>query len=170
MSGWLLDPTSRFEQRYWDGERWTEHVTRGGLQGTDPLEWSPEVPVEAWSPEERRDALRERQSRGRRRTLIGFGVAAAMVVALVIALALTPDAAPNFDGLPGDRSVYRQIGNEDNCGELLDGYRRNWDDAVRRKVADADDSIADVVLGYATAYWTQMGHLDCSNRPAEIGA
>jgi hypothetical protein len=25
--GWKYDPTQRFAQRYWDGLRWTEHVT-----------------------------------------------------------------------------------------------------------------------------------------------
>ena len=25
------------EQRYWDGAAWTEHVTSGGVPGTDPL-------------------------------------------------------------------------------------------------------------------------------------
>lgn len=33
---WLADPTGRHELRYWDGEEWTEHVSDGGQQGTDP--------------------------------------------------------------------------------------------------------------------------------------
>lgn len=35
-SGWYADPSGRFEIRYWDGESWTEHVSRGGQQSTDP--------------------------------------------------------------------------------------------------------------------------------------
>jgi serine/threonine kinase PknH len=35
-SGWYADPTGRYEMRYWDGTRWTEHVGRGGQQFTDP--------------------------------------------------------------------------------------------------------------------------------------
>ncbi|NBU94785.1 MAG: DUF2510 domain-containing protein [Actinobacteria bacterium] len=35
-AGWYPDPSSRFELRYWDGTRWTEHVSRGGQQSTDP--------------------------------------------------------------------------------------------------------------------------------------
>ena len=35
-SGWYADPSGRFEIRYWDGENWTEHVSRGGQQSTDP--------------------------------------------------------------------------------------------------------------------------------------
>ena len=34
--GWLTDPSGRHEQRYWSGAEWTEHVTDGGVPGTDP--------------------------------------------------------------------------------------------------------------------------------------
>ncbi len=36
-AGWLADPTSRHELRYWDGQRWTEHVSTRGAAGVDPL-------------------------------------------------------------------------------------------------------------------------------------
>ncbi|MHB9002776.1 MAG: DUF2510 domain-containing protein [Coriobacteriia bacterium] len=36
-AGWLPDPTQRHELRYWDGAQWTEHVSGGGVTGTDPL-------------------------------------------------------------------------------------------------------------------------------------
>jgi hypothetical protein len=36
-AGWHADPTGRYELRYWDGQRWTEHVSRGGVPATDPL-------------------------------------------------------------------------------------------------------------------------------------
>lgn len=35
-AGWYADPSSRYELRYWDGSQWTEHVSRGGQQFTDP--------------------------------------------------------------------------------------------------------------------------------------
>jgi hypothetical protein len=35
---WHPDPTGRFEQRYWDGESWTEHVANGGSRSTDPVQ------------------------------------------------------------------------------------------------------------------------------------
>ena len=35
-AGWYSDPSSRFELRYWDGNQWTEHVSRAGQQYTDP--------------------------------------------------------------------------------------------------------------------------------------
>jgi len=34
--GWLIDPSGRHEHRYWSGSAWTEHVTDGGVPGTDP--------------------------------------------------------------------------------------------------------------------------------------
>lgn len=36
-SQWFPDPTGRFEHRYWDGQRWTEHVVRAGQQFGDPI-------------------------------------------------------------------------------------------------------------------------------------
>lgn len=36
-AGWHADPTGRFEQRYWDGQGWSTHVVRGGVQATDPI-------------------------------------------------------------------------------------------------------------------------------------
>ena len=35
-AGWFTDPSGRYEQRYWSGTQWTEHVTRGGVPSVDP--------------------------------------------------------------------------------------------------------------------------------------
>jgi hypothetical protein len=35
---WHPDPTGRFDQRWWDGSLWTEHVMRGEEQAEDPIE------------------------------------------------------------------------------------------------------------------------------------
>jgi len=35
-AGWLPDPTGRYQQRYWSGAAWTEHVRRTGVPGSDP--------------------------------------------------------------------------------------------------------------------------------------
>ena len=35
--GWYVDPTQRFEHRYWDGTRWTPHVSRSGQTFLDAL-------------------------------------------------------------------------------------------------------------------------------------
>lgn len=34
---WYADPGCRHELRYWDGTAWTDHVSSGGRQTTDPL-------------------------------------------------------------------------------------------------------------------------------------
>lgn len=43
-AGWLSDPSSRHEFRYWDGSRWTPNVMTGGVQSSDPL-WSSGPPI-----------------------------------------------------------------------------------------------------------------------------
>lgn len=49
-AGWYPDPTQQFEQRYWDGAQWTEHVVRDGEQSIDPL--APVArPVQVSTPE-----------------------------------------------------------------------------------------------------------------------
>jgi uncharacterized protein YxjI len=49
-AGWYPDPAQQFEQRYWDGAQWTEHVVRGGVQSTSPL--APmAAPVQVSSPD-----------------------------------------------------------------------------------------------------------------------
>jgi hypothetical protein len=35
-AGWYSDPARRYDLRYWDGNAWTEHVSRAGQQYTDP--------------------------------------------------------------------------------------------------------------------------------------
>jgi hypothetical protein len=35
-AGWHPDPSRRYEFRWWDGEKWTEHVSRSGAQYLDP--------------------------------------------------------------------------------------------------------------------------------------
>jgi len=37
---WYPDPAGRFEQRYWDGTAWTEHVTSRGVTAVDPYQES----------------------------------------------------------------------------------------------------------------------------------
>jgi hypothetical protein len=36
-AGWFADPGRRHELRYWDGQRWTEHVSDRGTQAVDPM-------------------------------------------------------------------------------------------------------------------------------------
>lgn len=44
-AGWFPDPTGRFQQRYWDGTQWFEHVANGTLRGTDAVDASPAAPT-----------------------------------------------------------------------------------------------------------------------------
>lgn len=34
---WYPDPSGQYEVRYWDGGRWTEHVSTGGVQAVSPV-------------------------------------------------------------------------------------------------------------------------------------
>ena len=36
-ANWYPDPLQRFELRYWDGTKWTAHVSRGGVMSENPL-------------------------------------------------------------------------------------------------------------------------------------
>ena len=44
-AGWFSDPYGRYEQRYWDGTAWTEHVSTQGTQSVDPLGDSTVIPI-----------------------------------------------------------------------------------------------------------------------------
>jgi hypothetical protein len=35
-AGWFADQSRRHELRYWDGAKWTEHVSDAGVQAIDP--------------------------------------------------------------------------------------------------------------------------------------
>jgi hypothetical protein len=36
-ASWIADPTGRHQLRYWNGSEWTNAVSNGGVQSTDPL-------------------------------------------------------------------------------------------------------------------------------------
>jgi hypothetical protein len=36
-AGWFADPSRQHELRFWDGQRWTEHVVDRGIRAVDPL-------------------------------------------------------------------------------------------------------------------------------------
>ena len=35
--GWYADPTGRYESRFWDGQKWTGHISHYGATGKDPI-------------------------------------------------------------------------------------------------------------------------------------
>jgi Protein of unknown function (DUF2510) len=37
-ANWYPDPTGSADYRYWDGTEWTDQVSRGGVQATDPVD------------------------------------------------------------------------------------------------------------------------------------
>ncbi|MFT4109104.1 phospholipid scramblase-related protein [Propionicimonas sp.] len=37
LADWYPDPLGRFDQRFWDGQQWTQHVAARGWQGLDPV-------------------------------------------------------------------------------------------------------------------------------------
>ena len=47
---WLPDPTRDDRLRYWDGSRWTEHVSRSGEVEADPIVGMPPPPAVAADP------------------------------------------------------------------------------------------------------------------------
>lgn len=51
QAGWHPDPMQRFQHRYWDGSRWTEHVSTNGEMAIDPLSPAP-APASHVPPDE----------------------------------------------------------------------------------------------------------------------
>lgn len=43
-AAWHPDPTGSHDHRWWDGERWTEHVADAGVASVDPLPGGPDAP------------------------------------------------------------------------------------------------------------------------------
>jgi len=41
---WYSDPARRYESRWWDGSRWTQHVSTKGRTMSDPLVSEPDSP------------------------------------------------------------------------------------------------------------------------------
>ena len=64
-ANWYPDPEARHELRYWDGSRWTEHVSDAGMQSTDPLV-RPAAPSDGL---DRLDSLGTVGDEGRRETI-----------------------------------------------------------------------------------------------------
>src|SRR5215210_5016513 len=78
--GWYPDPSRRFEQRYWDGSRWTEHVVRQGQRSVDPpADQRADQRADQARPEERPaqpERQPERQPEPQRAAVPGWGAEA----------------------------------------------------------------------------------------------
>jgi len=44
-AGWFNDPYGRYQQRYWTGSAWSEHVATNGVQQVDPMGTSAVIPI-----------------------------------------------------------------------------------------------------------------------------
>lgn len=58
--GWFPDPLGRHEQRYWDGQQWTEHVASHGRQSVDPPGAPQQLPTVNHSPEKIQQQVQQR--------------------------------------------------------------------------------------------------------------
>ncbi|MEO5838644.1 MAG: phospholipid scramblase-related protein [Acidimicrobiales bacterium] len=58
--GWFPDPLGRHEQRYWDGQQWSEHVTSHGRQGVDPPGAPQQLPTVDHTPEKIQQQVQQR--------------------------------------------------------------------------------------------------------------
>jgi Protein of unknown function (DUF2510) len=98
---WIADPTRRHELRWWNGARWTQHVSDRGIVGED---WGPKGPP-APPPRPQQDLAdddvgdprglleespRRQRERERRRTLLTIAAAILMLaVAIAVAVAVS---------------------------------------------------------------------------------
>jgi len=57
---WFPDPLGRHEQRYWDGQQWTEHVSSHGRQSVDPPGAPQQLPTVNHSPEKIQQQVQQR--------------------------------------------------------------------------------------------------------------
>ncbi|HUP72430.1 MAG TPA: phospholipid scramblase-related protein [Acidimicrobiales bacterium] len=58
--GWFPDPLGRHEQRYWDGQQWTEHVASHGRQSVDPVGAPQQLPTVNHSPDKIQQQVQQR--------------------------------------------------------------------------------------------------------------
>ncbi|MCP4303716.1 MAG: DUF2510 domain-containing protein [bacterium] len=42
---WYTDPTGRYQNRYWDGMKWSDQVSNGGPSATDPNPLDPNTAI-----------------------------------------------------------------------------------------------------------------------------
>lgn len=55
-AAWHPDPAGKHDHRWWDGQRWTEHVADAGVASVDPLPGAPEAATPPDEAETPRDA------------------------------------------------------------------------------------------------------------------
>lgn len=98
-AGWNSDPTRRHELRYWDGERWTDHVSDHGVQSSDPVDAPPREAAPS-------DRVAERPRIPQAAVVAGGLFGAVLVLAALVAVGL---AAAN-DTEPGTVALEQRAG------------------------------------------------------------
>lgn len=131
-AGWFPDPTGRFQQRYWDGDRWSEHVANGTRRATDPLEVAAPAPTGPARP-----------SSSSRRTLVIFGALAVAAVAAYVALGAADDG-PWSGG--GSSLAQRACGNARAALEEFSRAERSAPSTIQALEDASDDAHSAVVL------------------------
>ncbi len=120
--GWKKDPYTRFYARYWDGERWTEHVASvDRVQAIDPIPAPPPVeapppppprptptgyvpPPKALARPVRTQEARPAANRKRRRIPLWVKIATPLVVIIGIAASSSDDKKDTPVAATGDTS------------------------------------------------------------------
>lgn len=97
--GWHPDPFGRHEHRFFDGDRWTEQVADQGATATDPVTPTDQAPSpgDVPSPSGAVGAPGEGR-RAKPLLLVGVGVLAAVIVAVVAVLLIRGDDSSTGDG------------------------------------------------------------------------
>ncbi len=110
---WLPDPSGRHELRWWDGGAWTEHVSDGGVAGTDEPggdEIPPPPPPAAPDP----GAPRQRSGRATAALVLGIvGILVFPVVCSTLAIifgALALRDIGDSDAISGRKMAWWGLG------------------------------------------------------------
>lgn len=91
-AGWHPDPTGQFDHRYWDGTRWTEHVSTAGRQSSSPLGAAPpSTPPTTAQPSSAQPPAQGRSPRRGGRAWKWVAVAFATLVVIGIATSSSED-------------------------------------------------------------------------------
>ncbi len=100
--GWYPDPHHRFELRYHDGERWSDHVASGGVQITDrvsPAGPPATAPLTTTPPSSTATASTLTDEKRRQMAFTAMGCGAAMVLGTFLPWASSSGGSVNGAGI-----------------------------------------------------------------------
>lgn len=117
LPGWYLDPTGLSDGRFWDGDGWTEVVTRTGVTATAPIDPTraavPPLPGTAIVPPVTRSSIATENDRAAVALGLGVIVAALVVVLLIFAVGnqASDQTPPSVTDPPATASPVSNPGN-----------------------------------------------------------